>query len=428
MTPAAAAPARAAAGLCDSPAVDLAEPETVVAAGAIADVAAALRRHLTPLLQALAGTPPRPVRLTRAGLDKSLASRLVQATRAQSDLEFLHAVPSPTGLRILLERARGQADAVLLQATAAAVDRFEALLDGLPGGRQALDARIGESQNHVRERREQTARQASFKAQSFLFGHYCETLSTALFLVPSADGDHVDLLEVHRRLGLQRLSAGTALPLLSVQTLVSEAADRSLPTMSTVEGDRQTRRPHDFLIAEASSLPLPALQVNVDGPMSTFVLNAAADGSTPARLTSAFRMQRAERLRHDGAYTVVRNYMLHTPCRTLVRDLFIARGLWPDAWPQVGFYLPGPTGTTVAQPEPGQPHLRRVNLTARIEQLPLGAAGFVLDGVADQPAAMAAVLQRAGLAGSEFRGWRCRMTYPVPLIEMQVAFRFGGMS
>jgi hypothetical protein len=390
----------------------------------IATVAAELRRTLTPLLQALAGTPPRPVRLTRGlGLDKSLASRLVQATRAASDLQFLHAVPSPTGLRILLDHARASAEPALLLATEHAVAAFESLLDALPGGRQALDARMGETLGSIRERREQTARQASFKAQSFLFGHYCETLCTALFLLPSADGEHIDVLEVHRRLGLQRLAAGTTLPLLSVQTQVVVAPAGTGPVMTSVDGDTQTRRPHDFLIAEGSSVPLPELQVSEEGSMSTFVLAPDAAVGPPARLTSAFRIQRADRLLQHDAYNVVRNYMLHTPCRTLVRDVYLARGLWPDAWPQVDFYLPGPTGTPLVQPEPGRPHLRRVNLTARIEQLP---PGFDLDGVPDQAATLTSVLTRAGVADTPFRGWRCRMTYPVPLIEMQVAFRFGG--
>ena len=79
------------------------------------------------------------------------------------------------------------------------------LLDRLPGGRQALDARMGESSSAIREKREQMARQASFKAQSFLFGHYCETLTTALFVLPSAQPGRVDVIEVHRRIGLQQL-------------------------------------------------------------------------------------------------------------------------------------------------------------------------------------------------------------------------------
>ena len=75
----------------------------------IALVGRDLRRALTPILSAFGGADnPRPMRVARAlGLDKSLASRLVQATRAESGAEFLHVAPSPTGLRILLSRAAG---------------------------------------------------------------------------------------------------------------------------------------------------------------------------------------------------------------------------------------------------------------------------------------------------------------------------------
>ena len=49
-------------------------------------VARELRGGLQPLLQALAGEPARPVRLTQGiGLDKSLASRLVKAVRSDGE-------------------------------------------------------------------------------------------------------------------------------------------------------------------------------------------------------------------------------------------------------------------------------------------------------------------------------------------------------
>ena len=138
----------------------------------IARVAAALRASLTPIVHALAGDPPRPMRLTQGpGLDKSLASRIVQAVRTHNDSEFLHTVPSPTGLRILIQHAAGLAGASLLRDMEAAVNRCESLIDALPGGRQTLDAQMGEASTVIRERREQIARQAAFKAQSVRFGH-----------------------------------------------------------------------------------------------------------------------------------------------------------------------------------------------------------------------------------------------------------------
>ena len=234
------------------------------AADATDAVAAALRSSLTPLLQQLAGVPPRPFRLTQGlGLDKSIASRLVQAVRADNDLEFLHQVPSPTGLRLLLQQAQGRVAPSELLAAEAAVRRFEALLDALPGGRQALDAQMGESSSGIRERREQMARQASFKAQSFLFGHFCETLTTTMVAVPSATPGHVDLLEVHRRRGLQRLVPSMPLPLLSVLpgTPVAEPGPAMLPLQRATSSADVA----DYLVTAGCSQPLPALSVVQEG-------------------------------------------------------------------------------------------------------------------------------------------------------------------
>jgi hypothetical protein len=391
----------------------------IAVADRTAAVAADLRAGLAPLLALLAGVPPRPVRLTQGiGLDKSLASRLVQAIRCDDDLEFLHTVPSPGGLRILLDRAHGQVDTSLLRDFEPAVHRFESLLDTLPGGRQTLDAQMGEASVSIRERREQMARQASFKAQSFLFGHTCDTLTTALFVLPSASSGCIDFIEVHRRIGLQRVTPSVMLPLLSVHT--GAGADADAPCMLPLDGC------DGFLVPPACSRPLPVLSLVQEGAMRSFVLGPDAGTLMPARITTAYRIQRADSVAQDKAWNTLRNYMLHTPCRTLVRDVYLAAGLWPDALPQIGFYLPGPSGTGVVDIEPGLPHLRRVNLTARIEQLPPGARGFELDGVPDQRTALAHTLALAGVDPAEYRGWRCRMTYPVPLIEMQVAMRFAA--
>jgi hypothetical protein len=404
----------------------------------IGQVAGELQGALVPLLEQLAGTPPRPMRLTRdhpgPGLDKSLASRLVQAAKADSDMQFLHLVPSPTGLRMLLERARRLADAALLARAGEAVESFQLLLDALPGGRQALDAHMGESLASIREKREHIARQASFKAVSFLFGHYCETLATALFVFPSASAGFVDVIEIHRRIDLRRLTPSTQLPLLSVhpgrepqdgEDAATEDEDRDAPAMADVAGNPHAHDPSDFVIAAASSAPLPPLQVERDGPLATFLLAAGVVDMTPLRLTTAFRVLRAEPVVQQAAYRVLRNYMLHTPCRTLVRDVYLADGLWPDAFPQVGYYLPSPSGMPAVDLDPALPHYRRVNLTTRIEQRPHGAEGFVLPGVADQRATLEQVLARAGQDARAFRGWRCEMAYPVPLIEMKLAFRFA---
>lgn len=389
-------------------------------------VASDLHARLLPLIEVMAGTPPRPVRLIRrTGIDKSLASRLVRAARVGSGPHFLHAVPSPSGLRILLDRSAGHADPALLSEAAAAVDRFEAMLDGLPGGRQALDARLGATSVSIRRQREHVARQASFKAVSFLFGHYCDTLVTTLFMIPSATPGKVDLIEVHRRIGLQRLAADAPMPLMSLMPPATGAAPDGAPCVTSLDGDATTRRPDDFLIADFSSAPLPALRVVDEGTMVSFVLEPVPLSPPLPRLTSASRVMRVTDIEPAAAFYIARRYMLHTPCRLLVRDIFLAKDLWPMARLQVGFYLPGPTGSPEVLLEPGRPNHRQVNLTCHVDHLPPGPPLHELDGVSDQLETLRAVLARVGQADALFRGWRCTMSYPVPLLEMQVAFRFA---
>lgn len=393
--------------------------------GRLAEVATELRARLTSVIEALAGQPPRPVRLMRRiGLDKSLASRLVQAIRAETDLQFLHAAPSPTGLRIMLDRGSAELEPGLLKAAAAAVDRFESLLDTMPGGRQALDARLGANSADIRRKREHVARQASFKAVSFLFGHYCDTLATTLFVVPSATPGKVDLLEVHRRVGLQRLVPDTAIPLMSLHAADPDPSVAEQPCVTDLGGNAATRRPEDFVLAAASSSPLPELRVVDEGSMVSFVMQPAPAGAQALRLTTAMRVLRVFNVEPGEAFQVVRRYMLHTPCATLVRDVFLASGLWPGAQLYVDFYLPGPTGTPDVLLKPGQPHHRRVNLSCQAELLPPGAPLRELPGAPDHAQLLREVLGRVNLQDLSFRGWRCTMTYPVPLVEMQLAFRF----
>lgn len=391
----------------------------------VSAIAAELRRSLTPLVEALAGTPPRPVRLIRrTGLDKSLASRLVQAVKASGDPQFLHACPSPTGLRMLLDSSVDQVAPALRQGAALAVDGFDDLLAALPGGRQTLDALLGGSTADIRRKREHVARQASFKAVSYLFGHYCDVVATTLFIVPSQTPGKVDFVEVHRRIGLQRLVAGGPIALMSLHKDIPAASAATEACVADLAGNVATRRPEDFLLAEACSRPLPALSTVDEGSILTFALDPAPPSTAGQHLSLGMRVLRATDLQTSRPYTVPRRYMLHTPCRTLFREFYVAEHLWPDARLVVDFHLPGPSGSPGFELEPGRPNHRKVQLSCDAQQLPTGLITSSLDGVPDHVQTLRDALTRAGLADHRFRGWRCEMAYPVPLIEMQIGLRF----
>jgi len=385
----------------------------------IGKIGAQLRQPLLAVLEAVAGSPPRPSRVARAiGLDKSLASRFVRAVMADSDLELMHIVPSPEGLRILVELAGEYADPALIPSILEATEGFQRLLDNTPGGRATIDAHIAEASPMARRRSEHVAMQAAFKSMSFLLGHFCETLSSTLFLVPGANGRMVDGIEIHRRIGLRRTRPNTPLALLSIYDTQEEGKPEESVAFETIYGTEDRRSPEDYLLKQFSSGLTSGLQVARDGTVSTLVLGGDSSVRSPVHITSALRVRNVWPVDPGKRYQSIRGYVLHMPCRRLVRDIFVAEPLYLGASPRVSFILPGPRGRTPVPDETGPRHFAEVDLRATIQQLPPGAQAYSMPGRSDHAAVLQHALGQTGHENTRFVGWRCAITYPVPLVEM----------
>ncbi len=382
-------------------------------------IGAELRQAISPVLEAVAGASPRPTRVSRAiGLDKSLASRLVRAVQSTSDLDLMHLVPSPGGLRIFANLATQYADPASIRNLLMATERFESLLDTVPGGRASIDAQISESSNVALLKREHIAKQASFKSMSFLLGHFCDVVTTTLFLVPSASGRRVDGIEIQRRIGLRRMRPSTPLVLMSIWGDPDDAVTENAITFDTLDGKRGAANPEAFLLSAFCTQPLPKLDVMREGEMTALVLAGDPSLHTPSQLTSAMHIRNAWPLVPESRTQSLRGYVLHTPCRQVVRDVYIAESLYPGATPQVSFLLPGPRPSMRTSRENGDRHYSEVDLDRSIESRPGGPQSYEIPGVVNHSAVVRHVLERAGHSLTPFRGWRLAMTYPVSLIEM----------
>jgi hypothetical protein len=382
-------------------------------------IGAELRRTIAPVLEAVSGASPRPTRISRAiGLDKSLASRLVRAVQSSSDLDLMHLVPSPGGLRIFANLAARYADPASISNLLMTTERFESLLDTVPGGRASIDAQISGSSQVARLEREHIAKQASFKSMSFLLGHFCDVLTTTLFLVPSADGRRVDGIEIQRRIGLRRMRPSTPLVLMSVWGDPDDAVTENAISFDTLDGQRGSGDPASFLLPAFCTQPLPKLDVMREGEMTALVLAGDPSLHTPSQLTSAMCIRNAWPLEPESRTQSLRGYVLHTPCREVVRDVYIAEALYPDATPQASFVLPGPRPSMRTPREDGSRHYSEVDLARSIERQPSGPQSYDIPGVVNHSAVVRHVLERTGHSLTRFRGWRLAMTYPVTLVEM----------
>jgi len=243
-------------------------------------------------------------------------------------------------------------------------------------------------------------------------------VTTTLFLVPSRDPRRIDGIEIQRRIGLRRMRPSTPLVLMSVWGDPEDALDENAIAVQTLEGERGSANPASFLLPAFCTQPLPRLDVVHELEMTALVLAGDPSLHTPSQLTSALRIRNGWPVVPDSSIQSLRGYVLHTPCRQVVRDVYIAESLYSHATPGVSFMLPGPRTPMRPPPEDGRRHFSEVDLARSIEQLPAGPAGHNIPGVTNHSAVVRYVLERTGHSATPFRGWRLAMTYPVTLIEI----------
>jgi len=387
----------------------------------IRSVADDLRGQLEPVIREIAGLRPRPSRLVaELRIDKSLASRLTRAVRAEDPLEFIHLLPSPTGLGIFLTAARGAG--VSRDRCAAAegsVDNFRFLLEALPGGRATLDAAISTSSGEARARTEKNAKQAVYKAMSYLVGIRCDSNVTMFAVQPAADGRMVDSIDVHQRSGIRRLRPTAPLGVSSLRLHPPANGKTPLPYVETLEG-APAADVESFFLSEYSSPDLPEFHMFKEGSVTTIALSESDPPlESPINLTSAVVIRNVlERYRTEDVRDEWRGYLLHSPCKTLVRDIYIHEDLYPGMVPDITLHIPSPKGAETVR-QPGlHGRLNTLDLATPVESLGLGMNSIAIRGVRRYPELVHDVFERAGWDPSKFRGYRTRVTYPVPMILM----------
>jgi len=384
-------------------------------------IAADLRERLEPIVREIAGARPRPSRLvSELDIDKSLASRLTRALRADDPSEFIHLLPSPTGLSIFLSAARTAGiDREMCRAAEDSVDGFRFLLEALPGGRATLDAALSTSSGEARSRSERNAKQAVYKAMSYLVGIRCESIATMFAMQPASDGRMVDAIDLHHRIGIRRLRPTAPLGVSSVRLHPPTNGKTPLPFMETLDGE-PAQGVEGLFLREYSSPELPEFHMFTEGSVTTVALSESDPPlESPLDLTSAVVFRNAlERYRTSETHDEWRGYLLHTPCKTLVRDVYIHEDLYPGMVPDITLHIPSPKGAETVRHPGLHGRLNTLDLAIPVESLGLGMNSIAIRGIRRYPELIHETFGRAGWDPTRFRGYRARVTYPVPMVLM----------
>jgi len=406
------------------PAASPPPPAGPVAAGVRARIATVGERLGRTHLAVLAGLPDAeqgPQALARAlGVDKVFASRLLKALRPGRDpLAVVYHAPGPEPLRRFLRAARRRgADPGAVAAAEEAVDGFRELIRRDAGDRSGLDAMLSAWLPEARAEFELRRKQTAFRAQSELKGVSADTNLATVFLHPSDDGVHLDVVWLIGLLGLRRLRPGAAVK-FATRRMAPEPRPRAPRTLA---GDPAEGL--EGLRLDAFCFAPPArLEMSRAGDVVHYTLGGEAFGPRAAVDLVLGEVNRAEMPRRVPAGSGRKGYVfaeVGTPCRRLLFDVFVHREVYPGAEPSLVIYDTVLDG--VADINDPTRDIDRLDMDESLRPLGTDARALRAEEMPRYTDLVAHVLDRLGWDAGDLSAWRCRIDHP--LYGSQVAVTF----
>jgi hypothetical protein len=259
-----------------------------------------------------------PIEITRTlGVDKTFASRLMSALRAEDPLVALSLLPGVVPLRQFVGAAREQgAPARAVQAAERTLRAFDHELQRAFGTRTRLDAVIADTLPGARRRHEESARQAVYRGMAMIKGTSVDLNSITWVVHPSArNSRRVDILVLAALVGIHRLR-----PTARFRVGASYGRMRSREKAKLL---RQFCRPADLSISVSSEKDYTFYEVSTG--------SVRRDAGADVFFSEFFRdaaprkdPRRAEGIWHVGEVS------LH-PTRRLELVLLVHRSVWPGA-------------------------------------------------------------------------------------------------
>ncbi len=388
-------------------------------------IAVGLRDSLEPIVRKVVGGGGRPAALSRGlEIDRTLAARVLRAIRADDTVQVLQEIPAPNGLRIFLEAAaRVGVDARLRARAIEHVQMFEQLIDEFPGGRSALDAALAEWDPSMRQRTERAAKQAMHKSMSCLLGYQVDTMLLTIVIQPSASGNSLDKLFVMGKYNIRRLRASAPITVFGRQDNPRDVARLDLPRVENLRGDVAPREASAYLLPEFCSPDMPNLDLFAGDGVFLYTLPQSMPGvNVPVTYVSAQMVRNSNhRYRAGNTEHNFDTQVPRMPAKTMLVDVFVRDDVFDGSDPTVTTTLHG-LASGLERPDSPRYQLDRVDLSVPIEPLGMGLHRVATRDVPRYPELVQTAFDGTGWDAGRFRGYRCRLQYPVPMVAVTYWF------
>ncbi|MHC5113851.1 MAG: hypothetical protein ACYTGP_05425 [Planctomycetota bacterium] len=381
---------------------------------AIRKVGEDLSHAIGAVLRSLPAAAQRPNGLAKElGVNRAVASRVLNATSRRDGLEVVNVIPGPEPLRQLVAAAAAREVAADLTAAAsAAVERFDELIRNEAGTRSALDALISASLPGAREKFELSSRYSVFKGISQLRGARAETwLGTAIVSPAASDPLKHDLTWLNGAVAMQRLRPGVTVRFSYRHRTEGDGAEGDGAPADLIELEQFCTNPPAQLVAQRAGKVINyVLPPDLLGPRS--VTDMFVVDHHPAAMRRF-----AREAPHTHSSLFVEPAM---PVAMLVFDVLLHEEAFPGAAPELIFYDTGYDG--IANVNDTSRDIDRVDLQESVEFLGHDMRDVYASEVPRYADILAHLCNAYGWDPARFRGYRLRMQYPVYGWQVCMAF------
>lgn len=386
----------------------------------ISAVGTELSHRLSKVLAALPGAPDRPSHLAEVlGVNRDVAGRVLIAARCDDPITATHVIPGPAPLRRMLEAAADHGvSGTLIDEAKLAVRQFERLIRDEFGDRDAFDALLGQLLPEVRARHEQAGKLAMFRGASRLKGVHADLwLHTVLVRPSDNDSPALDVVHVYGPLGLRCVRPLGGLKFSyhewhtdvqsHWQTLGGLPADEADGT----DLDIFCKAPPAQLAltkTEAGTVyALTNLQVGVQHPVDKLLAEVRP---------GAMSRWAAARPRNLKAFSVAPA----VPAKELVFDVLLHENALPGAEPRLLFH--DTTIDGMASVNDPSRDMDRIDLAETVTYLGRGSKNLSIPSMPNYVKMIRHVCAELQWSLQEFRGYRCRVQYPMYGAQAAMAF------